>query len=127
MFRESVRGCIPSSVTHLSFGRYFGSHLYKTIPASVTHLVLGHYFDTPLEGCIPNVTHLTMDCSYRKNIIDNISSVTHLTFREKRYSEGHTISFAKMNTPKHVIHIDLPDFGISMVRNKRGKLKKVVN
>lgn len=127
MFRERIHGCIPSSVTHLSFGRYFRGHLYKTIPTSVTHLVLGHYFDTSLEYCIPNVTHLTLDCSYRKNIIDNIPSVTHLTFREKLYSKGYTISFAKMNTPKHVTNVELPDFGISMVRDKRGNLKKVVN
>jgi hypothetical protein len=80
LFNQSIKNCIPNSVTHLTFSWYFNQDIKDCIPKSVTHLILGGGFFQNIEGCIPNsVTHLTINSNINiKGCIPN--SVTHLTF-----------------------------------------------
>jgi len=82
-FRGNINDCIPSTVTHLSFGNYFNRPIVR-IPTSVTHLTLGDNFNHSLYNIIPtSVTHLTIGCWYGYSIKDCIpSSVTDLTFHD---------------------------------------------
>ena len=49
-----MSGCIPNSVTHLTFGNYFNKPIKNCIPNSVTHLTFGHWFNQNINDCIPN-------------------------------------------------------------------------
>ena len=79
---KSINGCIPNSVTHVTFGDYFDQPIEDCIPNSVTHLTFGFDFNQPINGCIPDsVTHLTFGFYFDQPIKHCISdSVTHLTF-----------------------------------------------
>jgi hypothetical protein len=77
---------IPTSVTHLTFGRGFNQPLVEdSIPESVTHLTFGHRFDQPfVKGSIPeSVTHLTFGYCFDQPLVKGSipESVTQLTFR----------------------------------------------
>ncbi|AQN68772.1 FNIp repeat-containing protein [Saudi moumouvirus] len=80
-FNQSIKGCIPNSVTLSSC--VFNEHSLrvfknspeeqvreKVLPSRLTHLTFGREFNQSIKGCIPNsVTHLTLSKSlYEKNI-----------------------------------------------------------
>src|SRR3984957_5086991 len=81
----NIKECIPSAVTHLTFGYYFNQNIKECIPSSVTHLTFGKRFNQDIKDCIPSsVTHLTFGKRFNQDIKDCIpSSVTHLTFGGK--------------------------------------------
>ena len=83
-FNQSIKDCIPNSVTHLSFGSCFNQPIKCCIPNSVTHLTFGKHFNKPIEGCIPNsVTHLTFGFYFNQPIEGYIpNSVSHLILSE---------------------------------------------
>ena len=40
MFNQDIKDCIPTSVTHLTFGWMFNQNIKYCIPCSVTHLTI---------------------------------------------------------------------------------------
>lgn len=100
-FDEDIRGLIPSTITHLTFGFKFNQYINRSkiliyttdgfenvirdaIPSSVTHLIFGERFNQEIINSIPSsVTHLTLGINYYKFISSNTipPSVTHLTLK----------------------------------------------
>jgi len=97
-FDNSIKYCLPSSVTHLTFGKHFNqpiesrkmlSHIAfdeqlfeNGIPATITHLTFGDNFNQPIKYCLPpSVTHLKFGYFFNQSIKNCIPpSVTHLEF-----------------------------------------------
>jgi len=95
-YDRSIKYCLPPSVTHLIFGKFFNQPIERKqiplssvdqqiesdIPASITHLTFGDSFDKPIKCCIPqSVTHLKFGKCFNQSIKDCIpTSVTHLEF-----------------------------------------------
>jgi hypothetical protein len=83
-YDNPIKYCLPSSVTHLTFGKYFshsiekikkhnitfGEQLTETdIPISITHLTFGDVFNQPIKNCIPSsVTHLEFGISFDQSL-----------------------------------------------------------
>ena len=63
-FNQSIKDCIPNSVTHLIFGYNFNQLIKDCIPNSVTHLALGHNFKQNINDLPTSVTHLTFEACY---------------------------------------------------------------
>jgi hypothetical protein len=83
-----VEGVLPSSLTSLTFAKYFNQQLVKgVLPSSLTQLRLGWKFNQPLVVGVfpPSLTHLTFDNDFNQQLVEGVlpASLTHLTLGEK--------------------------------------------
>jgi hypothetical protein len=100
-YNQSIRECLPSSITHLLFRSHFNKSIEGCLPVSITHLSIRGYFNQPIKNCIPfGVTHLRFGVLFNQPIEESVpSSVTHLIFGN---DFNQTI---KNNIPSSVTHL----------------------
>ena len=77
-FNGEIKGAIPNSVTHLTFGHNFNKDIKGAIPNSVTHLTFDKYFNQEITEIIPEyVIYLFINEKYNKKLPNNIGRYTH--------------------------------------------------
>ncbi len=73
-FNKKIKKYIPASVKHLQLGNAFNQSIYKAIPNSVEYLQLGNSFDLPIDNCIPNsVTFLKFGHMFNQPVENDIT------------------------------------------------------
>src|SRR5690606_28877215 len=56
---KHYRGCLPTSITNLIFGKKFNQPIQNCIPSSVTHLIFGHLFNQSIDDLPYGIEELT--------------------------------------------------------------------
>lgn len=67
-FNQPIQNCIPSSVTHLTFGSDFDQPINDFIPHSVTHIKFGCYFNQSINDLHDTVEEIILHSVYIKRI-----------------------------------------------------------
>jgi hypothetical protein len=111
-FAQQINNCLPSSITHLKFGKHFNKSIDKIIPPSVIHLTFGYQFNQPIISKLPSsIRYLEFGYNFNQLIDDIIPDfVTHLIFGENfnKYlhgidDDGNLISYI----PTSVTHLTI--------------------
>ena len=74
---------LPSTITHITFGKSFNHTINRILPPSLTHLTFGEQYNSSVRYLPDNITHLTFGYSFNLPVDHLPHSITHLTFGEK--------------------------------------------
>ena len=73
---------LPSTITHITFGKSFNHTINRILPPSLTHLTFGEQYNSCVRYLPDNITHLTFGYWFNLPVDHLPQSITHLTFGE---------------------------------------------
>ena len=91
-FNDNIPLNIPSSVTHLTFGKVYNKRIAKHVPDSATHLSFGNTFNQDITGCIgSNITHLYFGYQFKHEL----NYIIPITIKHITLSKNYNLNLCK--------------------------------
>ena len=93
---SSIPSKMPSSLTHLTFGREFNSEV-NNLPSSITHITFGDSFNKQVNNLPSSLTHVVFGGSFSKSI-DNLPKKVVFIILGRMYLNTHFSFPSSINT-----------------------------